>query len=199
MPKMDLDNILNIKKATIEPTQGKVLISNPFLSDFFFYRSVVLLVDHSEDGSFGLIINKPLEFTLKDFTSQFEDAEKNVFLGGPVKTDGLFYLHTLGDVLSNSQLIFDGLWYGGNTETLNDLINIRGQEIWQQVRFYLGYSGWVTGQLDQEVENKSWVISNIDTEEIMGDHSKDLWQKKVRSLGKSFDPWLKLPADPTYN
>lgn len=199
MTMMDLDKILNIRKAIMKPAQGKLLISNPFLSDFFFNRATVLLVDHSEDGSFGLIVNKPLEFTIKDFTTLFDSIQSNVFLGGPVKTDGLFYLHTLGETLSNSQLIMDGLWYGGNTEMLNDMIKIHGQDLSDHVRFFLGYAGWIPGQLDEEVEHKSWVIANTDVSEIMGSLSVNFWQSKVHSMGKAFDPWLKIPNDPNLN
>lgn len=196
---IDLDKILNIKKSTARPTRGRVLISNPFLSDYFFKRAVVLLVDHGEDGSFGVIVNKPLDFSLDEVTSSFKPATSKVFLGGPVKTEGLFYIHTLGDLIPDSLQVMKGLWWGGNLEVLEDMMLSDTASTMQNVRFYMGYSGWVTNQLRGEIQSRSWAIANINPMEIMASDTDNLWNNKVRELGKSYDPWLKLPADPSYN
>ncbi len=196
---IDLDKILNIRPATMKPTQGRILISNPFLLDYFFRRSVVLLIDHGEDGSFGVIINKPLEFNIKDFNTAFSEAGSQVYLGGPVKSDGLFYMHTMGEVIPNSLKVMDGLWWGGSPETLEHMIKINPETVSGQVRFFLGYSGWVIDQLNEEIVNRSWVVAETGADEIMGGATSTLWTDKVRSLGKGFESWLRLPADPSFN
>ncbi|MCD4737049.1 MAG: YqgE/AlgH family protein, partial [Bacteroidales bacterium] len=92
----DFSKILNIKTNDTEPTKGKILISEPFLTDYYFKRSVVLLAEHNEDGSFGLILNKPVNLEFNDILKNFPTFHGQMFLGGPVKTDSLFFIHTLG-------------------------------------------------------------------------------------------------------
>lgn len=196
---IDLDKILNIRKSTVRPTRGRVLISNPFLSDYFFKRAVVLLVDHSEDGSFGVIVNKPLDFRVNDVTKSFPTSTSQVFLGGPVKTEGLFYIHTLGEVIPESLQVMKGLWWGGELSVLEEIIMDDPERASESVRFYLGYSGWVTNQLKGEIQSKSWAITNVNVGEIMEGSTNNLWDEKVRELGKSYDPWLKMPVDPSFN
>jgi putative transcriptional regulator len=196
---IDLDKLLNIKREKKQPSQGKVLISNPLLSDFFFRKSVVLLVDHGVDGSFGVIINKPLEFRIHEVTTSFTGLKTNVYLGGPVKTDGVFYLHRLGSLIPGSIGISQGLWWGGDPGELEKLLSDPDFSGHEMVRFYLGYSGWVTGQLDEEILNKSWLISDISPEEVIGSNSSGLWDSKVIARGKEFESWLKFPVDPSCN
>ncbi|MFO7722274.1 MAG: YqgE/AlgH family protein [Bacteroidales bacterium] len=196
---MDLDKILSIRMATLMPEQGRLLISNPFLSDYFFRRSVVLLIDHGDDGSFGVIINKPMDFTVAEVTSSFPAARGKVYLGGPVKTDGLFYIHTLGNSIPESIQIMDGLWWGGKLEVLEEIISADPARALDSIRFYLGYSGWVSEQLGSEIKARSWLITNADPKEIMEEQVSDLWSQKVQSMGKPFDTWLRFPADPSFN
>jgi putative transcriptional regulator len=196
---IDLDKLLNIKREKKQPAQGKVLISNPFLSDFFFRRSVVLLVDHGEEGSFGVIINKPLDFKINEVTTNFSSFKSHVYLGGPVKTDSVFYLHRLGDLIPGSVGIFNDLYWGGDSVKLEELLgdpSFHGHDL---VRFYLGYAGWTGGQLDEEIVGKSWLISDVSPEEVIGSKSEELWSNKVMARGKEYEPWLHFPADPSFN
>ncbi len=195
----DLDKILNIRRATLKPSQGKILISNPFLSDYFFRRSVVLLIDHGADGSFGVIINKPLNIRVSELTSAFPSAKSDLFLGGPVKTDGIFFMHTLGSEIPESLLVMDGLYWGGDMQMLDSLLKNDPEYSANKIRFFLGYSGWVTDQLDNELLNKSWIVADTNPEEIIGVYYTDLWYEKVRALGKPFEPWLNFPPDPSFN
>jgi putative transcriptional regulator len=196
---MDLDKILHIKMATMEPAQGRLLISNPFLSDYFFRRSVVLLIDHGDDGSFGVIINKPMDFSVAEVTSSFPEARSTIFLGGPVKTDGLFYMHTLGSLIPDSMKIMDGLWWGGKQDVLEDFISSDPEKAKERIRFYLGYSGWVSEQLGSEIKSRSWLITEANSDEIIGGSAPDLWKQKVQSMGKPYDAWLRFPSDPSFN
>lgn len=196
---IDFDKLFNIAPAGVKPSQGKVLISNPLLSDFFFRRSVVLLIDHGEDGAFGLILNKPLDFSIQDVTASFPSSRSGLYLGGPVKTDGIFYIHKLGLLIPESTEIMSGVWWGGNAEVLEELLNEPEMQYHESVRFFLGYSGWTSGQLEEEIENKSWQIADVQPDEIISAAPSDLWDQKVRSLGKHYEPWLKFPADPSFN
>jgi putative transcriptional regulator len=196
---LDLDKILNIRPTKVKPTRGRVLISNPFLSDYFFRRAVVLLIDHGEDGTLGLIINKPLVMKLPELTSIFPLATSHVFLGGPVKTDGIFFIHTYGTRVPDSIEVMPGLYWGGDMQTLDLLIRANPQEAQEKIRFYLGYSGWVSGQLRDELVNRSWIITQITSHEVISPAVEQLWYQKVRAMGKDFEPWLNFPPDPSFN
>jgi len=131
----DLFNIAKLNKT--QPSKGKFLISEPFMEDNFFKRSVVFLCDHNEDGSFGFVLNNILSINMKDVMEGFEECEFEVGFGGPVNSSNLYYIHTLGDILENSICIQDGLYTGGNFEKLQGLIN-SGLVDTNQVRFFLG-------------------------------------------------------------
>ena len=96
----DSGNIFKIDPGNIKPMQGRVLISEPFLNDYYFKRSVVLLVEHDDEGSFGLIINKPLKLKLSDVSKEFSNFEADVYLGGPVKTENIYFF--TADIVSFS-------------------------------------------------------------------------------------------------
>lgn len=196
---LDLDKILNIVTAEIEPLRGRVLISNPLLFDFFFKRSVVLLIEHNQDGSFGVIINKPLDVKVSDFTGSIIDITSKVFLGGPVKTEGVFFIHTIGDIIPESVKIIDGLFWGGSNEALNAYIKSNPEEAAGKIRFFMGYSGWTSNQLNEEIINRSWLVADTSLDEIMSVPDSELWKIKVEKLGKAYKPWLNMPADSSYN
>ncbi len=109
-------DIFKIQSNNVMPSRGKILISEPFLHDVTFGRSVVLLVDHTEEGSMGLIINKPLPLMLNDIIKEFKYIEDiPLHKGGPIGTDTLFYLHTLHEI-PGTLPINNGLYLNGDFE-----------------------------------------------------------------------------------
>ena len=128
------------ERQIIKPKQGIILISEPSLKDFYFKQSVVLLVEHNEEGTFGVIVNKPIEVRLDEVIKGFPGLENTVYLGGPVKTDSIFFIHTIPGI-ENSLRIMDGLFWGGDIEVVRDLM-VSGKLSDDQIRFFLGYSGW---------------------------------------------------------
>ena len=134
----DINDILKIKTNDIKPAKGKILISEPFLIDYYFKRSVVLLAEHNEEGTFGLIINKPVDIALSDVLHDFPEFDSPVYLGGPVKTDSLYFIHTLGDRLENSLEITEGLYWGGDIEVVKEMITL-GKITAKEIKFFVGY------------------------------------------------------------
>ncbi|MFC2110822.1 YqgE/AlgH family protein [Bacteroidota bacterium] len=194
----DIDKILSIKQTKLKPAQGKFLISEPFSNDFFFKRSVVLLAEHNEEGSFGLIINKAVDYTLSEVTDDFPYFDAKVFLGGPVKTDSIFFLHTLGDIIPNSMHIFNNIHWGGDIEVVKDLM-LANKLSQDNIRFFLGYSGWKPNQLDSELKRDSWIVSKADSKMVMNQDTDDLWRDTVKNLGKDYNMWMNFPLDPNMN
>jgi putative transcriptional regulator len=181
-----------------KPARGKILISEPSLSDGFFAKSVVLLVDHNAEGSFGFVVNKPSDVKLNEITTEFGQLDIKVFFGGPVKMDNLYYLHTRGEEISNSVPVIQGLWWGGDLEVVKELL-LTGELKSGEIRFYIGYSGWSPGQLDHELSEKAWVVRQAEMQHVWTKTPGSIWRKLLLSLGKDYALWINHPSDPSLN
>jgi putative transcriptional regulator len=179
------------------PRQGIILISEPSLRDFYFRQSVILLAEHNEEGSFGIIINKPIEARLNEVLKDFPDLDMPVYLGGPVNTDSLFFIHTKDNV-DNSLKIIDGLYWGGNIDTIREMMKLKLIKE-DEIRFFIGYTGWSPRQLEREISEKSWVLSHTSIDEIISSHPEKLWPGYLKSMGSDYAIWANFPADPSYN
>lgn len=196
---MDIKKLFQIRSNSLDPQRGDILLSEPAMNDFYFGRSVVLLVDHSEtDGSFGIIMNKPLYVRLNEIVDTFEDCDVPVYLGGPVAEDQIFFMHTLGEYIPESYKITEGLYWGGNTETLNTLIST-GIANKNNVRFFLGYSGWDAGQLVSELVRNSWLVGKANSHLLLNTPTDQMWKTLVARMGKDYAMWQRFPKNPEDN
>ena len=193
-----LSDLLTIKTNNISPAKGKLLISEPFTLDYYFKRSVVLLVEHNDEGSFGVIMNKPLEADFNEIVKDFPDFNASLYLGGPVKTESLFFIHTLGDKIENALEIQEGLYWGGDLEQVKELITLKILQP-HQIRFYVGYSGWHARQLDGELKRNSWVVARSTTQSLLQTKPAELWGSALMTLGNDYQLWLNFPVDPAAN
>lgn len=192
---MDLGELFKIRSNSLEPKTGNILISEPLMNDFHFGRSVVLLVDHSEtEGTFGVIINKMLNANVSHIVDEFPDFDAPVYLGGPVADNQLFFIHTLGDLIPDASPIIDGLYWGGNAETLKTLI-ATGIANEDNTRFYLGYAGWDAGQLVSELVRNSWLVGEITSEQFLKTPPEKMWQNFVNQRGESYVMWKRFPKN----
>ena len=183
----------------MEPHAGEVLLSEPTMNSLHFGRSVVLLIDHSEEeGTFGLIMNKPLRIKLNEVVDVFNDYDAPVYLGGPVSDNQIYYVHTLGDLIPDSCKIMEGLYWGGNSEVLNTLIE-QGIADKNNVRFFLGYSGWDKGQLANELEGNSWAVGKATSHLLFHTPSDQLWKTLLERLGREYSVWSRFPKNPEEN
>lgn len=186
-----------MEKRIIKPKQGIILISEPSLRDFYFRQSVVLLAEHNKEGTFGVIINKPIDARVHDIIKDFPDFDGPVYLGGPVKTDSIFFIHTLDDI-EESMPIMEGLYWGGDIEIIRERID-NGTLGEEEIRFFVGYSGWNPRQLDHEIKEKSWVLSHTTAAEVINARPEELWSSYLKNMGKDYAIWANFPADPTFN
>ncbi len=194
----DIENLIKIKTNNIKPGKGKLLISEPFLLDYYFKRSVVLLAEHNEEGSFGIIMNKPVSAKFNEIVKNFPEFNAQLYLGGPVKNDSLFFIHTLGDRIEGSLEIIDGLYWGGNIEAIREMITLNILNP-ADIRFYIGYSGWTANQLDAELKRNSWVVSRAKVEQLLNTQPNKLWSLTLQNLGKEYALWTNFPSDPSMN
>lgn len=192
-------DIFKIETNHVVPSRGKVLISEPFLYDEMFGRSVILLVDHSTDGTMGLVLNKPLPLSLNDVLKEFKDISNiPIYKGGPLSTDTLFYLHTLKDVEDSLQ-IGKGVYLNGDFDAIRRYI-LQGNDIDGKIRFFLGYSGWEHDQLCQEIEENTWLIGSTGISSLMDEKgSAELWKNVLGQLGGKYEIWSRFPQIPTLN
>lgn len=194
----DLNKIIKIKTNDMRPSRGKILISEPLLSDNYFKRSVVLLAEHNEEGSFGIILNKPIDNKFNDIVPDFPEFKGDVYLGGPVSNSSLFFIHTLGDKIDNSQEIVEGLYWGGDIESVRELILLKQVDI-NQIRFCVGYSGWGSNQLEEELKRNSWLVSQLTPDVLMTQNPDKLWEYALNKLDNQYGYWTNFPTDPGLN
>lgn len=193
--ELDLFTILPEDKI---PEKGKILISEPFLPDTFFNRTIVYLADHNAEGSVGFILNKKLDIKVCDAISGFEGWEEYLSMGGPVAPDTLHYLHSMGDLIPKSVRVDDNIFWGGDIESIRDMIR-EGQLNSSQIRFFLGYSGWSAGQLERELRENSWVIARIPTDIILNNQINTTWKRVLRGLKNKYRIWADFPESPDMN
>lgn len=193
---LNLD-IFKIKTNNVEPKKGRILIAEPFLPGSYFNRSIVFLVDHTDKGSVGFILNKPVDFPIVDFHKEFPDFNDTIYLGGPVNIESLYYIHKLGHHVPDSIPIMDDLYWGGDYDHLKDLIN-SGFATCEQVRFFLGYSGWDKGQLKEELEEDSWLVADIPPKMVINEQ-QELWRNMVKMQGGKYVLWENYPENPSMN
>jgi len=184
--------------SIIKPAQGKILIAEPFQRDFYFYRSIVLLAEHNKDGTFGLVLNKPVNIKFNEILKDFPNFKAPIYLGGPVQTDNIYFIHTLGNQVENSMEIIKGIYWGGDIEVVKSLM-VKGKITPNQIRFFIGYSGWVPNQLDDELKEKSWIISEYPASFLLKQNPDSLWKNSLISLKNEYSEWANYPLDPSMN
>ena len=197
---MNLDiNLFKIETNHVDPTKGRILIAEPFLPGSYFNRAIVLLVAHSEKGAVGFILNKKIEYPVNEVLGDFPDFEAEVYIGGPVSTDTIYFIHSLGDLIPGSIHVKDNMYWGGDFEEVKKLVR-DGLILPDQIRFFLGYSGWDNGQLEEEINENSWLVSEIEEEFVMVDRStKSMWVQMVRDIGGKYSLWEHFPENPSLN
>lgn len=182
-----------------KPKKGKLLIAEPTLSgDVSFHRSIVLLAEHNKDGSVGFILNKPLNYRISDLVTEIERPFR-VYNGGPVEQDNLYFIHKVPELIENSIEISDGIYWGGDFGSIIDLVNNRVISE-NDIRFFLGYSGWSSLQLDEELFSKSWiVVKNAYRSSIIQKSANAFWKEKMLELGGNYLIWSNSPENPNLN
>ncbi|AYB33801.1 YqgE/AlgH family protein [Chryseolinea soli] len=182
----------------LKPEKGRLLISEPFLPDPNFERTVVLLCEHNEEGSFGFVINKPSILKIAEVMEEASNLDDIVFVGGPVQQDTLHFLHR-NTSITNAVKIQDDIYWGGDFQSLMTQLNtsvIKPSDI----RFYLGYSGWGQGQLESELQEDSWIVCDFVDDTLLFDTDPTvIWKKALDNMGGRFSVYSNYPVDPRLN
>ncbi len=182
------------------PKRGSSILSEPFMLDQNFERSVILLCEHDmETGTVGLILNHRSMLYLSDVIEGMDNMEVPLYFGGPVEGDALFFVHKAHDKLMSGNHIIDDLYWGGDFDRLKDLLN-EGLISNEEVKLFLGYSGWSPDQLNNEIQQNSWAVHNsfnIDLAFITD--GEDLWKEAIISMGPKYAHVANFPKRPEFN
>lgn len=192
---MDLDIRFENTKL---PRKGKLLLSEPFLDDDYFGRSAVFLCEHNEEGSFGFVLNNYIEIDLNDVAKNFPVEKAKVSMGGPVATQNIYFIHTRPDILKDSTLIDNNLFIGGDYSEMIHLLETRVMNL-SEVRFFLGYSGWSKNQLKEEIDANSWLVVDVECDDVMNTDLEEIWIKYMEKQGGKYKLMTTFPINPQDN
>lgn len=182
----------------ISPQRGRLLLSEPYLADPNFERTTVLLTEHNDTGTVGFILNKPSDSRVGEIMEDLKGLDSRIFIGGPVEQDTLHYIHRIA-TLDDAIEIQPGLFWGGNFVQLISMVDTH-QVLFTDIKFFLGYSGWSPGQLDEELKIESWIVSDLTTEQLVFETDPEqMWKQAMRDLGGRFTVYSNYPADPRMN
>jgi putative transcriptional regulator len=182
----------------IDPASGILLISDPFLKDPNFMRTVVFLCDHQEQGSFGFVLNRKYENTIDELIPELAGHKIPLFYGGPVQMDTIHFLHQYSEEIPGGQEVMKGIYWGGDFDKVVDMV--RNNEIDEnKIRFFIGYSGWSDGQLKNELDEKSWLTVKATRKLVFHRDYKDLWKDSLKQLGGDYEIMINFPIDPQLN
>jgi putative transcriptional regulator len=183
--------------TNVKPSAGNILIAEPFLGDPNFERSVILMCEHNDLGSFGLVLNQLSNLKLSDI---FDDVVLDfpIYVGGPVEHNTLHFIHKLGKAVPKAVNLGNGVYWGGDFDALKSMINM-GKTSTSEVRFFIGYSGWGEGQLEAELNKNSWIVAEADKDVMFEDDTAQFWRMVMRGLGGEYKVMSNYPTDTRLN
>lgn len=180
-------------------SSGTLLIADPFLKDQNFARTVVLLCEHhATRGSLGFVLNRSFDQQLSDLVPEIAVSNIKVYYGGPVQIDTIHFIHQQPELIRGGFEIRDGIFCGGEFDQVVDLIN-SGRIDLTKIRFFIGYSGWSGGQLENELGEKSWILSDSSAPLIFEEKEQNIWPQALKNLGSNFAIMANFPIDPLLN
>ncbi len=181
--------------------EGCLLVASPHLTDSPFSQTVILLLHHSEEGAFGVVLNRPIDTTVKSLWSQVSDqpceCEQPLNMGGPV-SGPLMALHREQALAEMEVHVPGGVYVAATREHLEQLV----AESDQPCRIFVGHAGWTAGQLEREFEAGVWMVAPATAEHVFA-ADEDLWKTVINEIGQAIlFSALKLkgaPRDVTWN
>ena len=181
-----------------EIASGISLVAEPFMEDPNFKHTIVLLCHKTVDGAFGFVLNKPTAIKVTEALDDFPSEDFMLYEGGPVEKDTIHFITTRGDIIEGSKEVAKDLYWGGDFEKLKLLIDTK-QVSPDEVKFFIGYSGWDAGQIEDEMEMKSWILSPVKSEFVFEEDTMKAWRNVLLNLGEQYKFIANIPEDPSLN
>lgn len=181
-----------------QPAAGVLLIADPFLKDPNFMRTVVLLTEHQEEGTVGFVLNRQYENTLDELLPDMVGFSVPVYYGGPVQMNTIHFLHCQPMLVPGGVEIMPGVYWGGDFESVLQHLKDGTLDV-NDIRFFIGYSGWSAGQLDGEMDEKTWLTVAATNELIFHPNAEEIWKDAIKHLGGEYEMMINFPIDPQLN
>lgn len=185
------------ERRITKPKSGVLLISEPFIPEPAFKRTVLLLSQHNTEGSVGFIINKPTQLLVHEALDDFPESDAIIYWGGNFKTDSIFYVHSIAD-LPGAKKICQGVYWGGDYSLLKVLIE-SGEVDVDDIKFIAGFCAWDPGELEQQVEQESWWLSIADPYSVFVEDATAIWGNVLQRMGHVYGIMNDFPVDPEMN
>ncbi|MCH9609574.1 MAG: hypothetical protein S4CHLAM45_15060 [Chlamydiales bacterium] len=179
--------------------KGTFLIATPDIDKGIFFRSVILLCEHSPNGSFGIIINKDLDLELPEeimSLEQLNNPRVSIRAGGPVQTNQMMLVHSSDKIPEQTIEICSNVFLGGDLQFLQDAVL---SEDGPRIRLCFGYSGWDGGRLEREFLDGQWFICQASAKNIFEVPPEKLWQTLLREMGGKYATLSMIPEDLALN
>ena len=177
---------------------GTILIADPFLKDPNFLRTVIFLCEHKDEGSFGFVINRKLQYVIGDLINDLTGCDFPVFYGGPVQQNTIHFLHRCPGLITGGEKITNDVFWGGEFDELVSLLQ-EGKLAQTDIRLFLGYSGWGEGQLQDEFKEKTWLTTFSSDKLVFMPDTDSIWKYAVKQLGGEYEQLVNYPLDPQLN
>jgi putative transcriptional regulator len=177
---------------------GMLLLAEPFLEDPSFHRSVILLCEHTTAHSFGLVLNNKQEIVFDSFVDEKVLEDVPLFSGGPVDPTIMQFVHRRPDLIPDGVLIGPGIYWSGSFEVAIDKV-VAGEIGFDEIKFFIGYSGWGAGQLEREVRSNAWILHPGNDKLVFDESHERLWRKIMYAKGGDFRVLSTYPDDPNLN
>jgi putative transcriptional regulator len=180
-----------------ESLRGQLLIASPALFDPNFRRAVVLVTEHTEEGAMGLVLSRPTEAAVVDAVPPLEDLVEPgacVYVGGPVQPTAVVVLAEFDDVEESAALVVGDVGF-----VRADVEPGALPASTRRARVFAGYAGWGAGQLEEELEQESWILEPALPDDVFAPDTDDLWSSVLRRKGGQFAVVALMPPDPSLN
>lgn len=182
----------------MDSLRGSLLIASPAVHDPRFRKTVVLVAEHTDEGAMGVVLNRPAESTVGSAVPELEPVagcDEHVHIGGPVSETAVTVLAEFDDTSAAALLIDGDLGFvgsqAGQPEELAGAV--------RRTRVFAGHAGWSAGQLEEEMEEESWIVEPASREDVFSGDPEHLWEKILRRKGGDFAVIATMPDDPTLN
>jgi putative transcriptional regulator len=177
--------------------RGQLLIAGPMLLDPNFWRTVVLVVEHTDEGALGLVLNRPADTTVLDVVASLGglvEPDDPVFVGGPVQPSSVIVIAEFDDPSHAALIAFDDIGVIGTSSSPEDLATgVR------RARAFVGHAGWGAGQLDGELERGDWIVEAARRDDVFAAEPQELWTSVLTRKGGSYALVARMPPDPSVN
>jgi putative transcriptional regulator len=181
---------------SVQSLKGQLLVAVPALLDPNFRRTVVLVGEHNEDGALGLVLNRPSEASVDDAVPELEvlvSGAEQVYVGGPVQPSAIVILADFEDTDGAGSIVFESIGFLPSEIDPDALGELR------RARVFAGYAGWAPGQLEDELEEGSWIVEPAIASDVFTVEPEELWSDVLRRKGGPYSLLAQMPVDPTLN